>query len=61
MYVKNVCEKIEKILVIKLKNYSAPQLESGDHPEMDESDLLIGEEISKYHMLVRSGQWDVTL
>jgi hypothetical protein len=59
-YVKNVCEKIEKLLDVKLKNYGSP-LEPGDHPEMDETDLLTGEEISLYQMLVGSGQWAVTL
>jgi hypothetical protein len=59
-YVKNLCEKIEKLFETKLKNYGSP-LESGDHPEMDESDLLTGEEISLYQMLVGSGQWAVTL
>jgi hypothetical protein len=59
-YIKNVCDKIEKLFDVKLKNYGSP-LESGDHPEMDESDLLTGEEISMYQMLVGSGQWAVTL
>jgi hypothetical protein len=46
-YVKNICENIEKLFDIKLKNYGSP-LEHGDHPEMDESDLLMGEQISMY-------------
>jgi hypothetical protein len=59
-YVKNVCERIEKLLQVKLKNYGSP-MEPGNHPEMDESDLLVGSEIAIYQMLIGCAQWAVTL
>ena len=59
-YIKNVCDRIEKLMEVKLKNIGSP-LEAGDHPEMDESDLLYGEEITKYQMLCGCAQWAVNL
>ena len=59
-YIKNICEKIEKLFGITLKNYGSP-METGDHPEIDETDLLAPQEISQYQMLVGCAQWTVTL
>ena len=59
-YVKNVCEKIEKLLDISLKNYGSP-METGDHPEVDETDLLDPEQVSIYQMLIGCAQWAVTI
>ena len=59
-YIKNVCENIEKMFQITLKNYHSP-LEGGYHPELDESNYLSDEEISKYRMLVGSMSWAVTI
>jgi hypothetical protein len=36
-------------------------LEGGYHPEIDTSDLLVGDDISRYRMLIGSGNWAVTL
>ena len=46
-YIKNVCEKIEKLYETSLKNYRLP-LEGRYHPELDKSGLLVGNEISQY-------------
>jgi hypothetical protein len=59
-YIKQVAEKIESLLESKLKCYGSP-LEPGDHPEMDESDLLGEEDIAKYQMLCGCAQWAVSL
>ena len=59
-YIKTVCEKIEKLYDTKLKNVGLP-LEAGNHPEMDESDFLYREEISKYQMLCGCAQWAVSI
>lgn len=59
-YIKNVCEKIEKLFQITLKNYHSP-LEGGYHPELDDSNYLGDDEVSKYRMLVGSMSWAVTL
>jgi len=43
-----------------LRNYHSP-LEGGYHPELDTSDLVCDEDISKYRMLTGSLNWAVTL
>ena len=40
-YVKNVCDRISKLLEVALKNHASPMNE-GDHPESDDTDLLFG-------------------
>ena len=59
-YVKNICGKIEKLLEINLKNYGSP-MECGDHPELDETDILDNEQIPVYQMLIGCAQWAITL
>jgi len=59
-YITNICEKIERIFKIKLKNYHSP-LEGGYHPELDQTDLLDEEGITNYRMLIGSLNWTVTL
>ena len=59
-YINNVCEKIERMFECKLRNYHSP-LEGGYHPELDDSALLDGSEISKYRMLTGSLNWAVTI
>jgi hypothetical protein len=54
-----VCKKIKKLLDVNLKHYGSP-LEPGDHPEMDETEFLTGNNISQHQMLVGSAQWAVT-
>ncbi len=36
-------------------------METGDHPEVDESDLLPPDEVSIYQMLIGCAQWAVTI
>jgi hypothetical protein len=59
-YINNTCEKIEALFDTKLKNY-ASLMETGDHPEINDSDFLDPEEVTKYQMLVGCAQWAVTL
>jgi hypothetical protein len=59
-YIKNITERIEKLLQCTLKNYGSP-MESGDHPEVDESDLLPPSDIPIYQMLIGCAQWAVTI
>jgi hypothetical protein len=59
-YIKNVCEKIENLLGITLKNYGSPMV-TNDHPELDETDFLDEKGIKIYQMLIGSAQWAVTL
>jgi hypothetical protein len=59
-YIKNVTEKIEGLLELQLKCYGSPMM-TDDHPELDESELLIGREVSIYQMLIGCAQWAITL
>ena len=59
-YIKNVCDKIERVFNLTLKNYHSP-LEGGYHPELDTSELLDEVGISQYRMLIGSMNWAVTL
>ena len=58
-YLKNVIDKIERIFGV-LRTYTVP-MDPDYHPELDESPLLNGEEVSKFRMLTGSAQWAITL
>ena len=36
---------------VKLKNYGSP-MDTGDHPEVDDTDMLFGDYITIYQMLI---------
>jgi len=59
-YIKSVCDRIEKLLETTLKNTDAP-LDASDHPEMDDTDLLIPSKIPIYQMMTGYLEWAVTL
>jgi hypothetical protein len=59
-YIKNVTDKIEKLLDVTLKGYETP-MDPKYHPEIDESELLDGDNVSKYRMLTGALNWIVTL
>ena len=46
-YIKNVCDRVEKLLKIKLKNYGSP-LDAVNRLEMEFTDLLLPYDISTY-------------
>lgn len=58
-YLKNVIEKIERILG-PLRSYTCP-MDPEYHPELDDTDMLQPEGISQYRMLTGSAQWAITL
>ena len=55
-----MCDKIEKLYEVSLRNYGSP-LEGGYHPEVDRTDLLVGDEISRLRLLIDCYNWTVTL
>ena len=59
-YVTRICAKVEQLMGWKLKGYNNP-MDPHYHPEIDDSDFLIGEDISKYRMMVGSLNWLITL
>jgi hypothetical protein len=42
------------------KEYSF-QLEKNDHPELDFTDLLTGDDISTYQSMISAAQWFISL
>eukprot|EP00957_Ditylum_brightwellii_P211423 15366151-Ditylum_brightwellii.AAC.1 len=54
---KNIAENIEKLLEIKLKNYDL-HMDTEDHPEFDNTDMLFGTDITMYQMLIGRAQWE---
>ena len=59
-YVKRICDKIKDLMDWDLKGYMNP-MDPHYHAEVDGSDFLEGDEISKYRMMVGSLNWLVTL
>ncbi len=59
-YIKSVYDRIEKLLETPLRN-TGPPLDTGDHPEMDNTDLLVSSEISIYKMMIECLHWAVEL
>jgi len=59
-YIENVTSKIEKLLDVKLNNYGSP-METGDHPELDETDLLCGKDIPNAYGMCSMGNPNRTL
>ena len=59
-YIKNVTERIEKMFETRLRHYGSP-LEDNYHPELDESDLLDADDVTRYQMLLGCANWLVTL
>ena len=58
-FIHGLAEKVESLMG-KFRHYSTP-MDSAYHPEIDNSSLLVGDEIGMYRMLVGSLQWAVTL
>ena len=59
-YIKNITEKIEKMFETELRHSQSP-MDSSYKPEIDETELLSGIEVTKYQMLIGCGNWVITL
>ena len=59
-YVKKMVESYEQLFGERPKQYNSP-LERNDHPELDDSELLSPEDITKYQSMVGAAQWLVSL
>ena len=51
---------MKKLLETPLSNIGPP-LDAGEHPEMDDTDLVVSSEISIYKMMIECLQWAVEL
>ena len=45
---------------VKIKNYGST-MDTGDHPEVDDTDMLFGTGITMYQMLIDCDKWEITL
>ena len=59
-YIKNCSKKIEILFSTTLRQYGSP-MDPLYHPETDTTELLGTDDVSKYRMLIGSGNWIVTL
>lgn len=59
-YIDKMLESYERMFGAKPKLFSSP-LESGDHPELDDSQELAIEDTKKYQSLIGSLQWVVQI
>jgi len=59
-YIGRICGKVEETMGWKLRRFMSP-MDTNYHPEIDDSDFLIGKDISAYRMMVGSLNWLITL
>ena len=59
-YIKRITEKVERLMEWRLRHLVNP-MNPDYHPEVDESEFLVGDDVSKYRMMVGSLNWLVTL
>ena len=60
-YIERMMDQYERMFGSKPRAPVYSPLEKGDHPEIDDSDILDDEDVSKYQSLVGSMQWAVSL
>jgi hypothetical protein len=59
-YIEKMLDNYERVFGEKPREYSSP-LEKNDHPELDSTDFLVGEEISLYQSMIGASQWAISL
>ena len=59
-YIENIIQKVERIIGKPVRVYKTPMTDTY-HPEMDETPLLLPEDVSIYRMLVGAANWCITL
>ena len=60
-YIERMVSQYERLFSEKPKVNVTSPLERGDHPELDETDLLDEKDVQQYQSLIGSLQWAVTL
>eukprot|EP00957_Ditylum_brightwellii_P107063 8169001-Ditylum_brightwellii.AAC.1 len=58
-YLTCICNKVELLMGWELKGFNNP-MDPHYHVEIDESDFVVGEDISKYRVMVGSLNWLIT-
>ena len=59
-YIDKILENFKRLFCDYPKKYSSP-LEGGDHPELDASPLLEGDQIKIYQSLIGTLQWVIQI
>jgi Reverse transcriptase (RNA-dependent DNA polymerase) len=59
-YIQKMMDNYERLFGMKPKEYSSP-LEKNDHPELDGTELLTGEDICTYQSMLGAAQWAISL
>ena len=60
-YIKKMVDSYQQIFGSKpVASYTSP-LEAGDHPELDDSELLNADDTQKYQSMIGSLQWAITI
>jgi Reverse transcriptase (RNA-dependent DNA polymerase) len=59
--IEKLIKNYEKLFGMKPNQNVTSQLEKGDHPELDTSELCITEQISQYQTMIGTLQWIVTI
>ena len=60
-YIERLADTYEKMFGEKPNTKMYPPLEKGDHPELDDSELLDADGIQQYQSLIGSLQWAISL
>ena len=60
-YVKKMMESYERMFSTKPSQLYQSPLEKGDHPELDTTELLEEEDVTKYQSLIGAMQWAVSI
>jgi hypothetical protein len=60
-YIDKMIANYERMFGEKLKQKVYSPLENGDHPEMDVSELLEPDDVTKYQYIIGSLQWAILL
>jgi len=60
-YIKKMCATIEQLLVHPTKLVVTSPIEKNDHSELDISELLAVDDITKYQSLIGALQWAVSI
>ncbi len=60
-YIEKLVSNYERLFGRAPKQTSSSPIEKGDHPELDDSELLGEEDIKKYQSLIGSLQWVVSI
>ena len=60
-YIERMVSQYERMFGKKPSSVMTSPIEKNDHPETDESEFLLADDVTKYQSLIGSAQWAVSL